>query len=153
MLPARFWALLPVFVILLAAIPNGILIYHAKLRKPASVETDTYEKSRNYDQEVAARTRFQERGLVLDARPEPGAIALSLEGASGRRMQDFSIALYRPDDPSQDRTLAWNDPAVAVQVPVSRAGNWQLTLRGQLDGELVLRRVRLMVPAAGAAHP
>lgn len=134
------WAWL--ILVLIACIPNGILIYNAYRLKPASVGTLPYEASKQFDRHKAERRAFKGLGFHLEAvSPGNGQVQFRLDGPGP--LQAVEIRFIRPADARLDRVLRWPDTSEALAVALPGRGLWQVEIQGHYGDRIVAHRLTL----------
>jgi nitrogen fixation protein FixH len=126
--PFPRWLLLPFLGLGLVVIANTTLIFAARRAHIRQVEDHPYLAAQRTDQDEAARLAFTNRGWRLIATASADAARLSLTGGDGTPLQSGMLHLYRPDDPADDRQLAWPDPTQTAVIPLPRRGLWRIRI-------------------------
>jgi hypothetical protein len=139
----NFWPWLPVFVIGSAAIANGVIIVVANRVSPQKVEAQAYAASVHFDADKTAAEAFTANGHRLAITfPDPSSLRLSIDGTAATGSGE--VRLYRPDAPSADRTVSWNDVSKPLIIPLTREGFWRIDLRlTSSDGKALAARTAI----------
>lgn len=128
-LPTRVWIWVPVAGIALTVAFNGALILTARQVRPTRVEEHPYQASARIDDEKVRQAAFRQAGLRLATTITAGRLTLALEAPATTTLHGpATIALWRPDEPALDATIAWPDVATPIAVPLGRPGHWRLQL-------------------------
>ena len=122
------WWMAPVIGVGLCAIANGVLIATAIRVRPQKSEARPYAASAHEDERIAERGAFAARGWRLDAAVDGSGCTLTLVCPAGGRPVAGVVKLFRPDDSSADRELAWSDPREPLRCALPRRGAWSLRL-------------------------
>ncbi len=146
----NFWPWLPVFVIGAAVVANVAIIIAAKRVSPQKVEDQPYAASVHFDADKAAGEAFSAHGYRLDVTaPEPTRLHLALTGAASGA---GSVRLYRPDAPSADQVVPWDDVTRPLIIPLTRQGLWRIDLR-MMSSTGVRLAARTVIDTLGGSTP
>lgn len=137
-----FWPWLWLILVLIAAVPNGIMIYTAKSLQPDSVSAHPYQDSQRFDQQKKQRHTFDLLGYQL-ATTCPGDLQVQLQLTGPLPLQGVQVRFRRPADASMDRVVDWADPAEAIAVELPAPGLWQLELTGTAGKQTIATRAVL----------
>jgi hypothetical protein len=119
------------------------MIAQAQARNPSKVEDRAFERSRDFDVEKAAATRFVALGLQFDAKASPVGLRLVLSGPQA--MEGVQVQCYRADDPSLDRLVEWADSSLPLDLDLAY-GAWQITVSGRVGDVAVRSTVDAFAP-------
>ena len=124
----NFWPWLPVFVIGSAVIANVVIIMVANRVSPQKVEAQAYAASVHFDDDKAAAEAFTSNGhrLVITF-PNPSSLRMNIDGTVATGSGE--VRLYRPDAPTADFVVTWNDVTKPLIIPLARQGFWRVDLR------------------------
>jgi len=132
------WAVWPlVFFVVLIAV-HMVFIVRMTRADTSSVEPDAYQRSAEYDEDLAALARFDRLGLELAL--EPGtddSLTLALRGGDDLMLRDAVLAFYRPDSADLDQEVAWERPREPISLALPRSGRWRVTLTATVDGRAI----------------
>ena len=139
----NLWPWLPVFVNGSAAIANGVIIMVANRVSPQKVEAQPYAASVHFDADKTAAEAFTASGHRLAISfPDPSSLCISIAGTAATG--SGKVRLYRPDAPSADRTVTWDNVTKPLIIPLTRQGFWRIDLRlTSSDGKALAARTAI----------
>lgn len=141
------WWMAPVIGVGLCAIANGVLIATAYRVRPQKLVEHAYADSKFEDARAAERDAFAARGWTVAAAVDATGCTLTLVSSGGSPPQAGVVDLYRPDDRSADRQLAWSDLSAPLRCPLPRPGAWSVRVVLRDAKEVVLAHdLRLIRP-------
>ncbi|TVR43112.1 MAG: hypothetical protein EA402_10140 [Planctomycetota bacterium] len=149
----NLWPFVPFFVIGAAVIPNTMKITNAQRHRAHQVEEQPWEASRSFDEQRAARLRFEASGIEMRVQESAQLLLLRLRGPAGfdfARLSDLEVACYRPDSADLDQQLRWRSGQTVLDLSHLQRGSWNLTLTGTLDGADIRHSVRVHSPGIAA---
>lgn len=120
------WWMPPVIGVSAVAIANVCLFTAVAHVRPGKVAEHTYASGAEEDGRLAGLHAFASRGWRLDAAVDAAAVTLRLVPGAGPGPASAQVHLYRPDDPSRDREVAWSDPSAPLPLPLPLPGAWQV---------------------------
>ncbi|MFW5830251.1 MAG: FixH family protein [Planctomycetota bacterium] len=139
---AALWPWLWLILVLIACIPNGIMIYTASTLGADSVSAHPYQDSKDYDRQKRLRNAFASLGFRLETVcAGDGSVQLQLLGPE--TPQAVTLLFRRPADASLDRRLDWADPSQAIAVELPAPGLWQLELHADTSSGPIATRSTL----------
>lgn len=137
------WWMAPVIGVGLCAVANGVLIATALRVRPEKTSARPYLESAEEDARAAERDAFAARGWRLAEAVDGGGCTLTLSGPpSGGAM----VAVYRPDDRTADRRVAWPDTSAPLRLELPRPGAWSLHVEVRDGKDTATRAVRVNRP-------
>ena len=132
------WWMAPVIGVGLCAIANGVLIATAFKVRPQKLVEHAYADSKYEDTRAAERDEFTARGWSVAAAVDGNGCTLTLVSTGGTPPVAAVVDLYRPDDRSADRQMAWNDLTVPLRCPLPKPGAWSVRVVLRDAKEVVL---------------
>ncbi len=132
------WWMAPVLGVGLCAIANGVLIATAFKVRPQKLVEHAYADSQYEDARSVERDAFTARGWTITAAVDGSGCTLTLVSTGGSPPLAGVVELYRPNDRSADRKLAWSDLAKPLRCPLPKPGAWSLRVVLRDTKEVVL---------------
>lgn len=141
------WWMAPAIGVGIVALANAALIFTAVRVRPQKTEDRPYAASEQEDERAKERRAFAALGWRLAATTDGSGATLSLEGLDGARPGPAMVELYRPDDRSADRSVAWSEPARPLRLSLPLPGAWLVrVVVTSSDGTVAAGEVRLDRP-------
>ena len=160
---ARAWPFAVVAVLAVTVAANGVMMLVVNGREAAVVEPDYYRKALAWDSTLAQRARDQALGWRLDARLAPLAadgrarLEVRLAGRDGAPIVDARVGVVavhnREARAPRAATLAPVAGGYAAELPLARAGLWELRFDVRRGGERFTATLRREAAPPGTPAP
>ena len=140
------WAVWPIafFVILIAV--HMVFIAKMTSADASSVEPNAYQRSAEYDDDLAALSHFKALGLTLTiTQTDAQQVSCNLQLPDGVVMDGVVLEFYRPDSATLDQKVPWQQPGQPLSLALPRSGRWRVTLTGEVAGKAVRTSQQLML--------
>jgi hypothetical protein len=139
------WWMAPAIGVGIVALANTALIITALNVRPQKTSDRPYADSAEEDARAAERSGFRALGWRIDQEVDATGATLRLHAPGGAG--PGILRLYRPDDRSADREVAWRDPAQPLRLDLPRPGVWHLAATfADPNGAVVAERIDLLRP-------
>jgi nitrogen fixation protein FixH len=124
------WLWIPVAGLALMLIANLAMVLAAKYVRPSRVSPQPYADSARFDDEKARAEAFTAAGgRLVVVSVGSGHVRCHLETPAGITLAGPAhVSCWRPDAPELDRRLEWVAVAEPIEIALSKAGRWRLTI-------------------------
>ncbi len=109
------------------------------------IETQAYERSKQFDQEKFERKKFVELGLALECKTSNNTCRFSIQGAQ-HAIVGGDLVFKRPSNAADDFSLKWNSSESIQLAQFPLKGRWYVEFKGLHGEDPVRTQTEIYVP-------